>query len=92
MKRRLSKFSERDHVMFKFLPAGEVFLWRGNKWVKRETATSPMGWPLSYQDKRDHRESFTAVAIPARTRVIVTRASGIAKMVLHANAHHEVQD
>lgn len=96
MKRRISKFSERDHVMFKFLPDGEVFLWRGNKWVKKTlvsaTGASITGWPLSYQNKKDHREHFDAVTIPARTRVIVTRVSGIARMVLHANAHHETQD
>jgi hypothetical protein len=100
MKRRISKFSERDHVMFKFLPDGEVFLWRGNRWVKKTSAVmsaaarAPIAtaWPLSFPNRTDRREHFDAVDIPARTRVIVTRASGLARMVLHASMRHESRD
>ncbi len=82
MKRRIATFSERDHVMFKFVPIGHKFIWRGNVWQKHteHKAVLVAGPYLG-------SHGVMPKMLPRR-RVIVTRVSGLARMVAHQARDH----
>jgi len=82
MARRISKFSERDHVRFKFVPIGEEFLYNGSK--IRKTADPPAMDPI------DPGAGYgKAGIIKPHTRVAITRASGLGRLNQNRSAKYD---
>ena len=73
-KRRIRPFSQRDRVLYRLVPAGTEFLWRGIFWVKVDG-----GCRL-----KSGKERVTFPIPSAKNRVIVSRSSGVAHRVASA--------
>lgn len=81
MARRIAFLSQRDLVQFKLLPVGTMFLYRGSWWMKTDSSSScPMRGTPSCRSLvgLPQRKHFPK----PRTRVHVTRSSGIAHAAL----------